>query len=296
MKRRSGIAFSPLMLPYAALAIVLDQGRVVAGMLCAVIFHEAAHALAARLLSLEVASLRITPFGGIAEIEDLTGAARAEALVALAGPAASLALAMTLVFVHRYLPFSEAALRDMVQWNLLMCAFNLLPGLPLDGGRVLRALLTRRMGLRRATLLAAGMGAGIGIALMALAVAGAMYGVVNATLMAAALIMLFSGIGEMRGAAGGRRHGAQACGGRARARADGAALRGAWQRAGFSDIAAHDGAGVRPGDRARRCPDAHRPPQRGRFGTRRGVDAGTAGGRDAQIHIKKRQLYRMPLS
>ena len=200
MRRRTGISFSPLMLPYVALAIALDQGRVIAGMLCAVIFHEAAHALAARLLSLEVTSLRITPFGGIAEIEDLSGAAHAEALVALAGPAASLALAMTLVFVHRYLPFSEAALRDMVQWNLLMCAFNLLPGLPLDGGRVLRALLTRRMGLRRATLLTAGMGVGIGIALLGLAVAGAIYGIINATLVAAALVMLLSGIGEMRGA------------------------------------------------------------------------------------------------
>ncbi len=112
--------------------------------------HEAAHALAARAVGVHVRELMLTPFGGALRIEGIWGYRPCQvALVALAGPAMSL-LVMTVAAALAYAgAVTASAAGTWVRVNLLLAAFNLLPALPLDGGRVLVAALGSRMVPRR---------------------------------------------------------------------------------------------------------------------------------------------------
>ncbi len=109
------------------------------------IYHEAAHILVLRKLGLDFREVEILPFGGVARVEGLLSP-REEMLTAMAGPSANLVLGF-LFFVLGTGPWGQLFL----QVNLVLAVTNLLPALPLDGGRVLRAFLSRSMGHNRAT-------------------------------------------------------------------------------------------------------------------------------------------------
>lgn len=132
----------------------------------AVLLHEFAHAAAAGLSGMKVAEIQLFPFGGQAKIEDFTAMQPLKEVgVALAGPAISLLLAGLFSYV---LPQEDSLLREeFVRVNWMLFLFNLLPVLPLDGGRVLRAILGIGLGYRRATQLTAGLGQVLGVLLLA---------------------------------------------------------------------------------------------------------------------------------
>jgi len=122
-----------------------------AGLFISVFGHELSHALMARFEGIEIEEIVLHPFGGLARLRTEPENPRAEFRIAVAGPAAS--------FVFAILAFGGAkvaALGDYVAtvvvffflaWgNLLLAVFNLMPGYPLDGGRVLRAILWRNSG------------------------------------------------------------------------------------------------------------------------------------------------------
>lgn len=113
-----------------------------------VILHELGHVLAAKKLKIEVYEIELMPYGGVARMEELSkfGGA-AEAVVSFAGPAASLALALVSSLFRDISGAFESAFR----YNLIMCGFNLLPIIPLDGGKIARNLLVFFMGYRQAT-------------------------------------------------------------------------------------------------------------------------------------------------
>jgi Zn-dependent protease/CBS domain-containing protein len=123
-----------------------------------VLVHEFGHALTARRFGVRTRVITLFLFGGVAQIADEPPTPRAEFLVAVAGPLTSLALAALAFVVSPAL--GTSALGHIVRYlslaNLILGLFNLIPGFPLDGGRVLRAVLWRRSGsLQRATRLAA---------------------------------------------------------------------------------------------------------------------------------------------
>ncbi|HEY0394179.1 MAG TPA: site-2 protease family protein [Candidatus Elarobacter sp.] len=119
-----------------------------------VVAHELAHALAARRFGVRTDAITLFLFGGVATLETEPGSPKADAVIALAGPAMSAALAAVafavLFALDRFLP--DSGLRDalgllgtyVVLANGVLAAFNILPAYPMDGGRVLRALLWRR--------------------------------------------------------------------------------------------------------------------------------------------------------
>lgn len=110
-----------------------------------VVLHELGHALVARHLGVRVAGIELHFFGGAAKIVDVPRRAGDEIAIAAAGPAVSFALAGIAALLPG--PFFQ-----LVAWiNLIIGAFNLIPALPMDGGRILRALLARRMSYLRAT-------------------------------------------------------------------------------------------------------------------------------------------------
>jgi Zn-dependent protease len=116
-----------------------------------VLLHELGHALAARRFGIDTRSITLYPFGGIAALSAEPRTPRAELWIALAGPAVNFALAAA----GAALALLGTPLMGMfVAINLALGLFNLLPAFPMDGGRVLRAGLTLRMGRLDATKLA----------------------------------------------------------------------------------------------------------------------------------------------
>jgi Zn-dependent protease/predicted transcriptional regulator len=135
-----------------------------------VLVHELGHALVAIRRGIPVRSITLFLFGGVATLQKDAETPRDELLIAVAGPATSFLLAGAFWAGQALLPAGEPAAAVMgylVTINVLLGAFNLLPGFPLDGGRVLRSLIWWRAGsLRHATHLAAGAGQAIGFLLI----------------------------------------------------------------------------------------------------------------------------------
>lgn len=114
-----------------------------------ILFHELAHAFAARLENVQVLEIVLHPFGGLARLRHEPETPRAEFRIAIAGPSASFLLAIAFGVL---LAISNAVGTDaltpvfilLLFGNMILAIFNLFPGYPLDGGRVLRSLLWRR--------------------------------------------------------------------------------------------------------------------------------------------------------
>jgi len=152
----------------------------VAGLVATLLFfgsilaHEFSHAVVARLSGVRVPAITLFLFGGVSHMEDEAASPGQELRIAAVGPLASFALAGVFAGVHAVMPGAGESLAAGVvlylAWiNAALGVFNLLPGFPLDGGRVLRALAWWRTGsIRRATRIAADAGKGLAIGLMVL--------------------------------------------------------------------------------------------------------------------------------
>jgi len=149
-------------------------GTVVAlGLFAGVLVHELAHSLVALHKGIAINSITLMIFGGIAQMEEGTPDPRTELPMALVGPVASLVLGLVCCGLVYAAPSVTANPGMQGVWifvlgylgmlNIILCAFNLLPAFPMDGGRVLRAWLARRMPLHRATTIAADIGKGFAI-------------------------------------------------------------------------------------------------------------------------------------
>jgi len=134
-----------------------------------VLIHELAHAFYALRTGGQVRSITLLMIGGVSEVTEPPKRLRDEALMALVGPLVSLALGVGFLLLFRLvresLPSFNArfALFYLGQINLMLGLFNLLPAFPMDGGRVLRAMLASRLGMARGTQIAATLGKGFAI-------------------------------------------------------------------------------------------------------------------------------------
>jgi Zn-dependent protease len=155
-----------------------------------ILAHELSHALVARHYGQKVEDITLWVLGGVARLGSEAPSPRAEALVALAGPGTSIALGGMFIaagsFVRAITP-SDTLLAVVLVWlgaiNLLLAVFNLLPGAPLDGGRVVSAFLWKRHGdRRRGQIGAARAGRVVGGLLIGLGLANFLFGVGFGTL------------------------------------------------------------------------------------------------------------------
>lgn len=147
------------------------------GLFLSIVFHELWHSLVARRFGLNMRGITLFLFGGVSEMVDEPPSPKAEFFLALAGPVSSVVLAVIFIALGLLLrgggPVTPTnAVLSYLGWlNVVLAVFNLIPAFPLDGGRVLRAVLWGIWNnLRKATRVASSIGAGLGAGLMFLGI------------------------------------------------------------------------------------------------------------------------------
>ena len=140
------------------------------GLFTSIVLHELGHAIVARRYGMKIRGITLFIFGGVAEMDDEPPSARAEFMVAIAGPLVSVWIGMMCFLISRA---GEVARWPEAVWgvfnylaiiNTIVVVFNLVPAFPLDGGRMLRsALWKRKANLRKATRISSRLGSGFGL-------------------------------------------------------------------------------------------------------------------------------------
>lgn len=172
----------PILLTWPLLAILMAAGAaglwaqaaILAGVL---LTHEIAHLMAARGFDLPISRVELHPFGGVVRLEgggELDP--HLETTVAVAGPVNNFLLAGLGFWAQQYGALRPELADFFLETNLTMGLFNLLPALPLDGGRIYRAFLGRRLGYGAVTRRLAALGRTIGLLMMAAGVTGLLAG------------------------------------------------------------------------------------------------------------------------
>lgn len=182
-------------------AIVFQLLFVFAVFFC-VALHEVGHALAAAAYGIGTRDITLYPIGGVARLERMPTKPLQEVAVALAGPAVNVVIALALglglfasgtgLAVERY--GVEHFFLYLLEANVFLCVFNLLPAFPMDGGRVLRALLSIRTTRLRATEIAAKVGTVVAAIMLVAGVVRLEFG-----LIAVAVVVWMLGQAELMG-------------------------------------------------------------------------------------------------
>jgi len=159
------------------------EQRIILGILTSLLFfasiiaHELAHSILAIRNNIPVKEITLFVFGGVSQITKEATHPRAELSIAIVGPLTSLALAGIFYGVHLLLAGSQQGLAAiLMQWlaliNVILALFNLIPGFPLDGGRIFRALVWQKThNYHKATSIATKVGQGIAYAFIAVGLA-----------------------------------------------------------------------------------------------------------------------------
>ncbi|WP_202320117.1 CBS domain-containing protein [Archaeoglobus neptunius] len=130
----------------------------------AILIHEFAHSIFARKFGVKVRAIMLFIFGGVSMMESMPKKPREEFIVSIAGPAASLLIAL-ISFILSFIPLRElsAFFTLFTYFNVILAAFNLIPAFPMDGGRVLRSFLADRKSYAEATRIAAEIGRALAV-------------------------------------------------------------------------------------------------------------------------------------
>ena len=151
---RTRLRVHPLMLMFPLMASRLGMGGDAAALLISLGVHEAAHLIMARALRVGVSELRLMPFGGAISLENPYALPPSRLFaVSAAGPAANLLTLLSGAALAHWRLLSPGFALALLRTSLVLMLFNLIPALPLDGGRMLYALLFPRMGRSRAARL-----------------------------------------------------------------------------------------------------------------------------------------------
>ena len=188
------LRLNPLVVVMIPLAKWLAPGKLGFAMI-ALAVHETAHIIAARLKEVQIDELEIMPFGGVARFENLYGMGNGNlAFISAAGPISNIIFMIVCGALGWWGIMPQNAAASAIKINFILAVFNLMPALPLDGGRILYAALSGRFGMRRMLDIGIWIGRGLALVLLALAIAGAVIRKsINLTIIMSAVLLIFSG-------------------------------------------------------------------------------------------------------
>ena len=185
-----------LLIPAAAAMVYFAGPAVFGAFFLALLMHEAAHALIARAVGARIMSLELLPFGCAANMDGFFDSGAKEAAVAAAGPLINIAAAAGVNLLFPEDTFTSAFVRS----SAALSAVNLLPALPMDGGRILAAMLGMDMKKQTAVRISGYLGIAAGSAVILLFAAAALKGSLNFTLAAMGGFMLYSSVKSVKSA------------------------------------------------------------------------------------------------
>ncbi len=182
------LKINPYFLFFLILSAVIGLLLEVTIFFVCIVVHELAHAIIARGYNIPITEIEFYPFGGVARIEGLLEIEpEVEKRIAWAGPLANFFLvALALVIYGNELyagPIQKETVLFFIQANLVLAFFNLLPALPLDGGKILRARLVNYCDYRKATELAARSGKVLSVLILLGGIIGWWYGQFNLSIL-----------------------------------------------------------------------------------------------------------------
>jgi stage IV sporulation protein FB len=173
---------------------VLEKGLVA---FFVVLIHELAHAMVAKKLGVQATEVELLPFGGVTRMGSEPALEPAKELyIALAGPASNGLMVLAALTCKNYGLWDDSIGPFFLQSNVLIAAFNALPALPLDGGRVYRALLSGSLGIKKATYRAASYGQAWAVLIMALGVTGLLMGITGLDVMITGMFLYYAATRE----------------------------------------------------------------------------------------------------
>ncbi len=187
------VRINPAAFIMLALALWAGEQQRLWVMSVSVLLHELMHIAAARLLHIRVIELELMPIGGAARLDGLWQLRSLQIImVALAGPLANLLLMILAAALCQWNVISGRWAAVMIEQNLVIFVFNMLPALPLDGGRILCGLLGRRMPPAAAARAGCRIGQTVALLLLGISAYGLTKGRLNITLPLAAAFLLGS--------------------------------------------------------------------------------------------------------
>ena len=189
-----------LMIPAVIVLIALGMGRAVLLYIPVMVVHEWAHMLAASALGVRLVGMELWPFGCSAKIESFAMSRSKEMIVAAAGPTVNIVIACVIFIIDEYVR-DIAVAQQLIAANIGIAAINMLPALPLDGGRIARAAFTSFLGYQRATRVTAGAGVFFSVVIFGVGLYVAFDGALNPSLFVMAVFLCIASLGAFRGAA-----------------------------------------------------------------------------------------------
>lgn len=187
----------------SGIAVALQAVLFVLTIFGCVVLHELGHALTARQFGVATHSITLLPIGGVANLDRIPRNPLHELVIALAGPAVNVAIAVVLVMLLiasgmlgsllNAAAISQSFLLQLLVANIILVVFNLLPAFPMDGGRVLRSLLAAFLPHAQATKIAAIIGQGMAGLFALVAIMSQVW-----LLLIVAVFIFFAGRGEAR--------------------------------------------------------------------------------------------------
>ncbi len=194
------IYINKILMGMVVVAIILGNGQKVATIFLVIFIHELAHVVTARMFGLEVVDIELYPFGGTIRIGTLLELNPThEIIISLAGPLINIII--SLIYIAIESRSTTTSYDYFISTNLFLACFNILPALPLDGGRAMRAILAKEVGLKRATHIMTSGGIVLAMFLIASGIYGILNGIFNMTIFFIAAFLIYSAIREKENAA-----------------------------------------------------------------------------------------------
>lgn len=195
---RTELRLHPLLFVVLAAACVLGKLSALLQALLAIAVHEASHAVVSYAFGVRVFALELMPFGAVARVDRQGMQADAELCIAAAGPLASLLITGLTAACAELFPRMIAQTEAFMTYNLVLAAVNLLPALPLDGGRIFRALLQKRVSMHAATVTACAFGLLFGVGFLLFTLLCARRQIYNLTFPTMGVFLLVAAVRELR--------------------------------------------------------------------------------------------------